>query len=102
MQYEAMSCFATSTRGSVLLYTTEETQSARHEIDRNAPPRVVFLLHVTEAKGIKKIDHKAPPPVLFLTYVSIRNNRMNLKVVEVGGVVPGYELPLSFAETEYR
>ena len=45
MQYEAMSCFATSTRGSVLLYTTEETQSARHEIDRNAPPPVVFLLY---------------------------------------------------------
>ena len=84
MQYEAMSCFATSTRGSVLLYTTEETQSARHEIDRNAPPRVVFLTYV-------QVNKK-----------SICNYSIEFEVVEVGGVVPGYELPLPSAETEYR
>ena len=54
MQYEARSRFATSTRGSVLLYTTKEAQSARREIARNAPPPVIFLTYAMGNKSTKK------------------------------------------------
>ena len=46
MHCETRSRFAASTRGSALLCTTEETEPARREIDRNAPPPFIFLLYV--------------------------------------------------------
>jgi len=55
MHCETRSRFATSTRGSVLLYTTEETQSARREIVHKAPPRVIFLTYVMGNKKEKKM-----------------------------------------------